>query len=304
MVEQIVRPSFGIVPQWPGAVGRVFYVSHSNGVDASGRGHDPSAALATITYALGLCTNNQNDYILVLDAWQEAMPIQVNKSTVHIIGVGSLTPSRPSPCLAPAGDTAIFDMNAAGDLAEIAGFTLGGGASHGAIEATGGPYGCYIHDCVFGHPNCGGTPLHGIYNTGASNMQNFRFERNVILGNGGGVGGTITGEGIWLQGGPSLHTQILNNIIMGVDICIHLSNGDGVIIADNLLVPNANTAGGGITLEAGCLGTLVANNMANFGDTKMGNNPYTDNAGGGANHWIANKGGDAALANTPWLLPA
>jgi len=44
--------------------------------------------------------------------------------------------------------------------------------------------------------------------------------------------------------------------------------------------------------------------MANFGDTKMGNNTYTDNAGSGSKHWIANKGGDAALANTPWLLPA
>jgi len=302
-LEQITRPSFGTVPQWPGAVGRVFYVHHANGVDAANRGHDPSAPLATITYALGLCTDGNNDYILVLDAWQEAMPIVVNKKCVHVIGVGSLTPSRPSPCLAPADDNAVFSISPAADLCEIAGFTLGGGATHGCIEiAGGGPYGCYIHDCVLGHPNCGGTPLYGFWDIGA-NAQNFRFERLVILGNGGNVGGTITSDGIRLQGGPRLHTQIIDCVIMGVDICLNLGNVDGGIIARNILAPNTDGAGMGITLGAGCLGCVVADNMANCGDTE-GGNPYTDNAAAGANHWMANKGGGGGLANTPYLLPA
>lgn len=289
-LEQIIRPSIGAVSQWPGAVGKVLYVSHSNGVDAAGRGHDPSAALATITYALGLCTDGNNDYILVLDAWQEAMPIVVNKKLVHIIGVESLAASRPSPCLAPADDTAIFDIAAAGDLCEIAGFTLGGGLSHGAIEVGGGPYGCYIHDCVLGHPNCGGTPLYGIWDVGF-NMQNFRIERVIILGDGGNVGGTITSDGIRLQGGPSLHTQIVDCVIMGVDICLNLGNVDGGLIARNILAPNDNIAGAGITLGAGCLGCLIAANMANYGDTEMAANPFTDGAAAGANHWVNNMKG-------------
>lgn len=300
MLDSLLRPNFATYLQRPGALGRVFYVHGFNGNNANS-GQDPSAPLQTITYALTLCANDRNDYILVMDAWQEAMPIHIDVSTVHIIGIGS-NPGRPFVCLNAALDTAIFDIDPAGDMVEIAGFCLGGGATASAIDVShGGPFGAYIHHNIFGHPDAGNTPRDGIFLN--ANMNSGRISNNKFIGDGANCGGTITRNGIQLGGGPFLHSEIIDNIMMGLDICINVVNGDGMVIANNILSPNANTAGGGITLGAGCAGCFVARNSTNFGDTAMAANPYTDGAAAGANHWVDNRNAGVA-AGTPWILPA
>lgn len=298
----MLKFQYGAKPFAPegAGMGRVFYVQGFTGSDTN-EGIDPSAPFATIAYALTQCVADHNDYILVLDAWQEDMPIVVNVSRVHIIGISD-NPGRQFVCLNAAADTAIFQVDAPGDMAEIAGFMLGGGASHGGIETVGGsPFGVHIHDNVFGHPDAGNIPLRAIWT--ANGLNRWMIRNNWIIGDGGNAAGTITGNGIDLSGGPMQLTQILDNIIMGVDICINLSSFVSGVIARNLLAPNANLAGGGITLAATCLGNLIQGNMCNYGDTAMGNNPYSDGAAAGANHWAGNYGGGGGLANTPWLLP-
>lgn len=43
-----------------------------------------------------------------------------------------------------------------------------------------------------------------------------------------------------------------------------------------------------LSLSAGTAGSAIYGNQANYGDTAMGNNPYTDSAGAGSNTWGLN----------------
>jgi len=281
--------------------GNVYFVHGFTGLDTN-TGTDPANPWQTITHAISQCVADNDDYIIVLDCWQEAMPIVVNVPRVHILGLSS-NPGRPFPCLNAALDTAIFEIDPAGDNCEIAGFCLGGGAAHGAIERTGGgTYGVYIHHNIFGSIHSENTPLAGII--GINDFVMSRFSHNKFLGDGGGVGGVITGNGIVFNTGPCTNCEIVDNVFMGLDIAMNIAGAVvGMLIKDNVVAINANTAGGAVTLGAATLGCFVVGNVANFGDTAMAANPYTDNAGAGANTWVDNRGGGVA-AGTPWLLPA
>lgn len=304
MLETLFRPNLAGVAQQPATLGRTFFVNGITGNNGNS-GQDPSLPVLTIAYALSLCTADQNDYIIVLDCWQEAMPIAVNITQVHIIGY-SHSPIVPYPILNAAADTAIMQLTAAtANLCEIAGISFGGGNAHGAIEFTNTPMGVNIHNCVFGHFFSGQTPLHGIFldanNTTAISIQNCFF-----YGSGNTVGGTITADGInWDGTGVSRGGIIYNNWFLGcpgiaIDIVDNLIGG---IIQNNSIALDADTAGAGITMGATATGNLIAGNLAVFGEAAA-QNPYLDNAGANANHWAANMGPGASLAATPFLLTA
>ena len=57
------------------APGNVFFVqsTHAGAADAAGRGRTPSQPLATIDYAVGLCTAGQGDLIIVLPGHVETV---------------------------------------------------------------------------------------------------------------------------------------------------------------------------------------------------------------------------------------
>ncbi|GAH43773.1 unnamed protein product, partial [marine sediment metagenome] len=76
----------------PGATGgNVFYVDGVSGSDLH-TGFDPALPLETITYALSLCFDDHDDYIIVLDypethpGGDEDSPIDINKDRVHVLG--------------------------------------------------------------------------------------------------------------------------------------------------------------------------------------------------------------------------
>ncbi len=289
----------------PPAIGRVFYVN-LGGVDAVGRGTDPGNPFLTITYALAQCVADRNDYIIVLDAWQEAMPIVVDVTRVHIIGLG-VNSNHPFAMLNATADTAIFTVSASSNNAEIAGFQLGGGATHAGIENPGGtPMGLYIHDCIFGHSFAGDTPQDGIRID--LNATNIRIERCVFLGNEAEGGGTLTRDGIrWTSGGDPLGGVIIANTFtglvgVGINITQVAANTGGFIIKDNLFmaeIADAKAAGWAITLQGAALvkGSLVVGNMASQAGDNAGNNPYRDLSTGALatclNGWVNNHDGNA-----------
>ena len=79
-------------------------------------------------------------------------------------------------------------------------------------------------------------------------------------------------------------------------ICINLNAGiTQPQIYDNIMGLPANTAGDAITFAAGVLDATVDGNKANFGDTTMGNVPFTDAAAAGANNWLLNYQGITAV---------
>lgn len=96
-----------------GSVGNTFYVDSVTGSNSAGRGTRLSEPVATIDYAIGLCTANNGDKIIVLPSHAEtisgAAGINMDVEGVEIIGVGHGA-NRPTITLSAVAST--FAMNA------------------------------------------------------------------------------------------------------------------------------------------------------------------------------------------------
>jgi hypothetical protein len=259
---------------WPGA-GNVFYVNGISGSNAN-NGLTPTTPKLTMTAALALCTNDADDYIVVLDYWQpagETWPINVNKSKVHILGIRSGTLTRPWVCAKPPADTAVFSISA--NDVRIADWYLEAGASHGAIEFTGGVSRIGIYNCWFG--------------SGA----------NGILDGPAGIGFSVeiancffcqalTAQAIYINDDPAFITIHDNVFDQSQGVAIEVVQGAAAVITGNLIACGADVTGRGITLGASVTRAIVMNNSANFGDADMVNNPFSDAAAADTNHWANN----------------
>ena len=270
------------------AEGNVYWVDGVGG-DDSQDGLTPSKPLQKIDTALGLCSNDNNDYIFVLDCYQQdTYPIVVDVTKVHIIGV--VNKSNRYAVMLPSGDTAIFTISSTGNDCEIAGFDLSAGAAHGSIELN-NPIGIHIHDCLFGCNQAGGTPQDGIIaETGQRNPIHGLIENCTFYGTGNSANGTLTRDGIRGTGGGSANWKnmtIRNNIFLGISgIGIDLDRAQGAMIMDNRFALDADTAGAAITLAAATAGCFIDGNHANFGKAVTVNNPYVD--GSAVNTWGLN----------------
>lgn len=286
----------------PIGAGRVFFVDGLAGNNGN-IGTDPNQPWLTITYALTQCVNDRNDYIIVLEHWQEVVDINVTR--VHIIGLSNyLRPNSNHSFVQmnAAADTAIFTVTALSNNCEIAGFSFGGGATHAGIENAGGtPMGLHIHDCVFGHSFAGGTPQDGILI--GLNATNIRIEHCVFLGAPGGKG-TLTRDGIrWAGAGDPLNGNIENCQFkalpgIGLNFVSVADDTGGITIKDNIFSCESDKQGAAITLGATCRGFLVSGNKALYGQTTaaMANNPYLDQAiVAPFNAWMANFKGNVLI---------
>ena len=71
--------------------GSIFWVNSVTGVNAAGYGTGPDRPVATIDYAIGLCTANAGDVIYVMEGHNEGLgdaQIALDVAGVHIIGLG------------------------------------------------------------------------------------------------------------------------------------------------------------------------------------------------------------------------
>src|SRR5215211_623854 len=83
------------------APNNVFFVqsTHSNAGDTAGKGQTPDAPFATIDYAIGNCTADQGDLILVLPGHEEAvsaaagLALDVAGVTIQGVGTGRARPT-------------------------------------------------------------------------------------------------------------------------------------------------------------------------------------------------------------------
>ena len=96
-------------------VGNVFFVSSLTGVDGSGYGRSPDSPLATIDYAVGLCTANNHDHIIVMPGHAETVSaangLDFDVAGITVIGLSSGS-GRPTVTLGTA-TTATVRINAA-----------------------------------------------------------------------------------------------------------------------------------------------------------------------------------------------
>ena len=290
---------------FPIGTGNVYWVDSVNGV-VGNSGIRPDLAVPSITEALTLCANDNNDYIMVIENWQEAATITVNVTRVHIIGLSNYfrkNSNHPFVALnSVTNDFPIFTVSALSNNCEIAGFAIGGGATEAGIENVAGtPMGLHIHDCVFGHSFSGNTPQDGIRIS--VNATNIRIEHCVFLGAPGGKG-LITRDGIhWECGGDPLNGDIENNQFnglpgVGINFAQVADATGGITIKDNVIVCGADTLGDAITLAAVTRGFMVVGNKALYGKATAGmvNNPYLDSTiVAPFNSWMANYKGNALV---------
>lgn len=287
--------------------GNVFYVDGRDGYGNDEKsGKNPEEPMLTLTAALARCTNDNNDFIFVKDYWQptgETWPISINKNRVHIIGLANPGP-LPYPAIHPTGDTAAFQLTSSGQYCEIAQLTVGGGNSHGGVDAgnEGQVDGMWIHDILFGH-SWFGTPLCGIYfpTGGSRGGYGNRIERCRFLGDLNVGGGAITGDGIYDENAAQTlyDLDILDCTFLGTTIGINLAKASGGQIMNNVFTISDGADGEAITLQAGCAGgMIVTDNRAGNLATDPTNNPFRD-LGGTKSHWGLNyKGVTATLPAT------
>lgn len=265
-----IAPVPGLESPRPAALGRVFYVD-GNGGNNGNEGTDPQFPLLTILQALSLCTTWKNDYIIILDHYQETWPVTINKARVHIIGIANV--GLPNLWLTKSSDTAIFEIEE--DETEIAGFEFGAGASHAGIELTAALKGYgHIHDCLFGWMQTGQDGIRDVDLVDAPAMliERCRF------------GNFLTRDGIRIEYNMT-RGEIWNNVFrsmagVGINILNAMALG---IIGSNVFKLTGNTAGQAITIAAAAAAgeLFIVDNDANYGRISMGNVPYVVTGGAG-----------------------
>lgn len=97
------------------STGNRYYVHSGTGTNQAGNGQNPDSPVATIDYAIGLCTANQNDIIYVMPGHAEtisaAAGIDADVAGISIIGLGNGT-NRPRVTMGTATTTDV-DIDAA-----------------------------------------------------------------------------------------------------------------------------------------------------------------------------------------------
>ena len=255
-------------------VGTVYFVHGFNGDDTND-GLTRDKPFLTIRHALDQCVADHDDYIMVLDCWQqETFPISIDVSRVHIIGVDKENGKLPR-MNAPT-DTAIFTLDA--DYCEIANLSLNGGVGHAAIEigslvGDAGGRGA-IRGCWFGVTGAG---LYGIYVPATFDAPEMLIEKCRF-----GIG--LTSDGIQVAG--NMTRSVIKKCLfragaIGINVPSHMNNG---WILSNRFVCSSVLAGTAITLT-NTDSIFVDDNRAQIGKTAMGVIPYVD---GGTNHWGVN----------------
>ena len=286
---------------FPIGTGNVYWVDSIRGV-VGNSGIRPDLAVPSITEALTLCAIENNDYIMVIEDWQEAATVTVNITRVHIIGLSNylrLNSNHSFVALNATGDFPIFTITNLSQNCEIAGFNMGGGATSAGIEnITTATMGAHIHDCTFGHIFSGDTPQDGIRIE--MNATNIRIEHCTFLGTPTGKG-TLTRDGIRWQAGNVLNGTVINNQFIGIPaVCfngLNMGGDGGVTIQDNIF-ECIDAQGAAITLGVTVFGCLVVGNKAIYGPNTaaMVNNPYLDQTVAAPfNAWAGNYKGNALI---------
>lgn len=260
-------------------MGKVFFVDGAGG-SSTHSGLTPTEPLDKIESALDLCTNSGHDYIFVTDYWDnDAMPITVDKTCVHIIGMGNarFSPINMSWCAMAGGSEACFELTASSHYCEISGFQMTTGTSDPCILVSAGVQGVWIHGNALGSQI---VSQHGISVSGGD-LANSLVEDNIFgcyqspLSEDGIVGGSLTG------------TIIRNNLFIrpaGIGINI---GGQPLAILDNRFSMAAETEGKAITLTT--TGCYIDGNHAQYGSANVVSvNPYKDSSAADANTWGLN----------------
>ena len=114
-------------------------------------GTDPEFPLETLEAAYAKVNPRENDYIFVQNFWalDPVTPLNIQKSKLHIIGIGSGNFDNGNDI--DGGATASLELEEPCQDLELAGFNLGGNGAAAAIVLIGTVFRPHIHHCTIGN---------------------------------------------------------------------------------------------------------------------------------------------------------
>ena len=130
--------------------GDIFFVHSGTGTDGAGYGQNPDAPLATVDYAVGLCTASKNDVIYVMPGHAEsflaANGFDVDISGVKIVGLGN---GANRPTFTFADTDATVAVGAANVTLENLRFVAGLSAVVVGVNVEAAGTDCTVSNCEF-----------------------------------------------------------------------------------------------------------------------------------------------------------
>ena len=291
------RPTPEANLQRPFNLGRVFYVD--NGIATasdSNEGTDPNHPLAKVQAGIDKCTDNQGDYVMVLDCYQEdTSTILLNSATSHVIGLS--TPASAGWTVLDGQSNDLITLS--GNYMEFAGFSLIATGKDAIHVSTGAGGYCWLHNLNFA--THAGTLVNGIEFDGTSAFTNSLVEDCYFGCTVTSLSGTaITGNGIFYTVRNCMFRRCGTK-------CINVSapeTGGGWILHNyfDSRRQDSDPAGWAITLGSANANQMVAENYASHcgGGTEGGNNPYLDDSAAtdpnvANNAWCMNYWGDNVI---------
>lgn len=277
-----------------GMVGRVFYVDGVAGSSANS-GSIPTEPLDKIESALDLCTDGGHNYIFVTDYYaSDTFPITVDKTCVHIIGMGNgcFSPLPMSWCAMVSGAHACFEINATSHYCEIAGFQMGANASNPCVLVSGGVVGVWIHHNSFGTQT---QTQDGIYANADGDLSNGVIEHNVF-GSAQAYALSRDGYRVDVNSSGTIVRYNYFNRCGGVGVDLLASSCQPMAVHDNWFYLAVSTVKGSAITTAGQK-TMFYNNHAMMTGAGGPQNPYLDTSTGSGtttlNGWGVNYRGIA-----------
>ena len=239
--------------------GKIFWVSSGTGTDGAGYGQNPDAPVATLDYAVGLCTASKGDIIYLMPGHAETL-IAATSAAVDIAGVrilglgtGSLQPTFSLGTDAAAtiavtdANVVIKNIKVISALADIA----------AGITASAAADGLVIEDCWF---TDGGTDVLELVIgvSCAAGCDNVLIRNNRFI--------TVTGggcaSGIKFVGATAM-SQIVGNYISGdysvAGIDGATAAGTNLLVLNNMIDNLDGGAGLAISLNSSTTGAMAYN---------------------------------------------
>lgn len=266
-------------------VGNIFYVSATTGTDSSGYGFSPESPVATIDYAIGLCSADNGDLIAVMPGDTQtvtgAAGIAADVAGVKIVGMG--TGRQRAIINFTTATGASCDVTAARVSFENLTFTNGIDAQTAMVNVQAAD--CTITNCEFDFANSSTQAALAVLTTAAANrlrIENCHFHGTTDAG---------TATAIRIVGGTDIVIQ--NNVILGAfttslgGIENNTTACTNTVIAGNLIGNQTASSTKAIVLASGATGYVINNRLQILSGTA----PITAAAGYvGGNYYVAAAG--------------
>jgi hypothetical protein len=266
-VRRTVGGLFSVEDTTLGTGNRV-YVCSLTGVDAGGYGVSPDKPVATLDYAVGLCTAGKGDIIFLMPGHAESKAAAGNMALIDVIGVriiglgnGSLKPTftlghADATISVSAANVRIENVKIISDVADCAvGLTAAATAD-----------GLTVENCDFYDGAVDKELVIGISIAAACHEVTVRNCRFVV--NDGDAGGCASAIAC---AGACNYLRFVGNFIQGNFtagvIVASAAASVAVLIADNVIFNTDTGAGLGIVLKSDTTGAVVRNLVTNAKDT-------------------------------------